>query len=158
MRVTRMTLLLAGALAAPAALAAQGPPDLSGTWVLQLEQSDLGAMTGQLQARTDVIEHKEPSLKIKRTVRSTAGENISDLVYMVDGKPWKNTAGPTEITSTLRWEAGALVMVSTVPNPQGEVTITDRYTLSADGKTLTQARVLSLGGQEVAQKMVLTKQ
>jgi len=157
MRVTRLTLLLAGALAAPA-MAAQAPPDLSGTWVLQLDQSDLGAMTGQLQARTDVIEHKEPNLKIKRIVRSTAGESTSDLVYMVDGKPWKNTAGPTEITSTLTWEEGALVMVSTVPNPQGEVTITDRYTLSADGKTLTQARVLSLGGQEIAQKMVLTRQ
>jgi hypothetical protein len=152
-------LTLAGALAAgPSVLSAQAVPDLSGTWVLQLEQSDLGAMAGQLQARTDVIEHKEPSLKIKRTVRSTAGESTSDLVYMVDGKPWKNTAGPTEITSTLKWEEGALVMVSTVPNPQGDVTITDRYTLSADGKTLTQARVLSLGPQEIAQKMVLTRQ
>ena len=34
----------------------------------------------------------------------------------------------------------------------------DRYTLSADQKTLTQARTLSLGGQEATQTIVMVKQ
>jgi hypothetical protein len=66
--------------------------------------------------------------------------------------------GPSELTSTLRWDGVVLVMVSTVSTPDGEVTITDRYTLSEDGKTLTQARTISAQGQELSQKLVLARQ
>jgi hypothetical protein len=45
-----------------------------------------------------------------------------------------------------------------VTTPQGAATITDRYTLSADGKTLTQARTIAVQGQEIPQTLVLTKQ
>lgn len=141
---------------APVPALAQGLPNLSGTWVLAADKSDFGPMPGPT-SRTDVIEHQEPKLTIKRTVVTANGEVSSTLVYEVDGKAYKNTAGGAEIVSTLKWDGQTLVMSSTVPNPQGEVTIVDRYTLSADGNTLTQARTLSLGGQEAAQTMVLTK-
>ena len=146
--------LLAGA-ALPAA--AQGVPNLSGTWVLQLDKSDFGGMGGQIASRTDVFDHQEPKLTIKRTVNSAAGENVSNLVYAVDGKPHKNMAGQSELSSVLSWDAKVLVMVSTVTTPNGEVTITDRYTLSDDGKTLTQARKITAQGQELNQTMVLVK-
>lgn len=135
----------------------QNVPNLSGTWIMQADKSDFGPIGGP-SSRTDVIEHQEPRLTIKRTVVSAAGETASTLVYAVDGKPYKNTAGPSELTSTLKWDGQVLVMVTLTTLPQGEVTITDRYTLSADGKTLTQARTLSLGGQEAAQTIVLIKQ
>ncbi|HTL05382.1 MAG TPA: hypothetical protein VL241_06510 [Gemmatimonadales bacterium] len=144
-------------LLAAATATGQSVPNLSGTWVLQVDKSNFGEMPGP-QSRTDVIEHAEPKLTIKRTVVSAAGETTSTLVYAVDGKPYKNMVGPSELTSTLKWDGQALVMVSTLTTPQGDVTITDKYTLSADGKTLNQARTLSAQGQEIAQTMVLTKQ
>ena len=49
-------------------------------------------------------------------------------------------------------------MESTLNTPQGEVKAVDHYTLSADKKTLTQARTLSLGGQEATQTIVMVKQ
>ena len=150
--------LLAIALAVPAATAAQQVPNLSGTWVLQADKSDFGMMAAP-QSRTDVIDHQEPKLTIKRTmVTATAGESQVSLVYAVDGKPHKNMAGPSELTSTLSWEGRTLVTVSTVDTQQGQVTITDRLTLSEDGKTLTQQRTLSAQGQEAKQTMVLVKQ
>ena len=150
--------LLAIAIAVPAVSAAQ-VPNLSGTWVLQADKSDFG-MIAAPQSRTDVIEHQEPKLTIKRTVVTTvAGESTLNLVYVVDGKPHKNMAGPTELTSTLSWEGRTLVTVSTVATDQtGQMTITDRFTLSEDGKTLTQQRTLSAQGQEAKQTMVLAKQ
>ena len=150
--------LLAIALAVPAVSAAQQVPNLSGTWVLQADKSDFG-MIAAPQSRTDVIEHQEPKLTIKRTVVTTvAGESTLNLVYVVDGKPHKNMAGPSELTSTLSWEGRTLVTVSTVDTEQGKVTITDRLTLSEDGKILTQQRTMSAQGQEAKQTMVLVKQ
>ena len=159
MRSMRAAALLAIAIAVPAVSAAQQVPNLSGTWVLQADKSDFG-MIAAPQSRTDVIEHQEPKLTIKRTVVTTvAGESTLNLVYVVDGKPHKNMAGPTELTSTLSWEGRTLVTVSTVATDQaGQMTITDRFTLSEDGKTLTQQRTLSAQGQEAKQTMVLAKQ
>jgi len=154
-RVLTAAAFAALALAAPAA--GQSVPNLSGTWTLQVDKSSFGMMPGPT-SRTDVIDHQEPKLTIKRTVASSAGETTSTLIYAVDGKPYKNMVGTNELTSTLKWEGATLVMVSTVTTPQGEVTITDRYALSTDGKTLTQARSLNAQGQEIAQTMVLAKQ
>jgi hypothetical protein len=150
--------LLAIALAVPAVSAAQQVPNLSGTWVLQADKSDFG-MAPPPQSRTDVIEHQAPKLTIRRTmVTPAAGESTVNLVYAVDGKPHKNMVGPSELTSILTWEGGTLVSVSTVDTQQGPLTITDRFTLSEDGKTLTQHRTLSAQGQEAKQTMVLVKQ
>jgi hypothetical protein len=155
-RTRNIALLLT--LALPATAVAQAP-DLSGTWVLQVDKSDFGPMPGPTK-RTDVITHKEPSLTVKRSVESPQnGAATSELVYAVDGKEWKNkTADGNELTSTLKWDGAVLVVTTVAVTPNGEVTITDRFALSSDGKTLTQDRTIAVQGQELAQKMVLAKQ
>lgn len=156
-----VTPLLAFALAGSGAtVSAQGAsvPNLSGTWVLQVDKSDFAGMQAPT-SRTDVFDHQEPKLTIKRSVTANGQEATSNLVYVIDTKPYKNMVGPNELTSTLHWEGPALVSVSTVQDPQaGEVTITDRYELSQDGKTLTQRRTLSAQGREAIQTLVLVKQ
>ena len=154
-RIRSIALLLT--LALPASAVAQAP-DLSGSWVLQVDKSDFGPMPG-LTSRTDVITHKDPSLTIKRSIVSANGNATSDLVYAVDGKPWKNTTSDgSEITSTLKWDGPVLVVTSILNTPNGEATITDRFSLSSDGKTMTQDRMIAVAGQEIAQKLVLVKQ
>lgn len=153
----RLSLLASALIAtAPPALA-QSPPNLSGTWVLQVAQSDFG-MLPPVDRRTDVIEHAEPRLVVRRTAASQGQESSLVFTYAVDGEPHRNDAGGTEVVTRLRWDGATLVMVTTATSPQGEITITDRYTLSEDGRTLTQARTLSVQGQELAQRMVLTRQ
>lgn len=147
--------LLAGGV--PTSAFSQSVPNLTGTWILQADKSDFGPMPGPAN-RTDVIDHQEPKLNIKRTVTMPTGETTSDLVYLVDGKPHKNTAGGSELSSVLHWEAQTLVMVSTVQSPQGEATITDRISLSEDAKTMTLARTIAVAGQQLNQTMVLAKQ
>lgn len=158
MGTTRMTLLLCAALALPAGLAAQSAPNLSGTWQLQIDKSDFGMMPGPT-SRTDIIDHKDPSLTIKRSAVSAQGPTSTDLVYAVDGKEWKNKAGDgSDLVSTLTWDGAVLVVVTNIVTPQGEAVVTDRLSLSADGKTLTQDRVIAIQGQEIVQKMVLARQ
>jgi hypothetical protein len=150
--------LMAFALAMPAASLAQDVPNLTGTWVLQADKSDFG-MTPAPQSRTDVIVHQEPKLTIKRTiVAAPAQENTINLVYVVDGKPHKNMAGPDELTSILSWQGRTLVTVSTVEMAPGQVTITDRVSVSDDGKTMTLLRSMSVQGQEAKLTMVFAKQ
>jgi hypothetical protein len=154
----RAVALLSLALTVPAGVTAQAVPNFSGTWVLQVDKSDFGMMPGPT-SRTDIIDHQEPKITIKRTASSPQmGEIKADLMYVVDGKPYKNTVGPQEATSTLHWEGQVLVIVSEVNTPQGQATLTDRWTLSADGKTLTQVRTITAGGQEFTQTAVFSKQ
>ena len=153
-RIRNIALLLT--LALPASAVAQAP-NLSGTWVLQADKSDFGPMPGPT-SRTDVIDHKEPKLNIKRTQEGAQGSVSSELIYEVDGKAWKNKAGESDLSSVLKWDGAVLVIVTDITTPQGEAVITDRYSLAADGKTLTQDRVISIQGQELTQKLVLVKQ
>ena len=156
-----VTPLLALALVGSAATASAqngSVPNLSGTWILQVDKSDFAGMQTPT-SRTDVVDHQEPKLTIKRTVVANGQENTTNLVYVIDSKPYKNMVGPTEITSTLHWEGSTLVSVSLAPSTNGgEITITDRYEVSQDGKTLTQKRTFSIPGQELTQTLVLVKQ
>ena len=152
-RTVRMAALLALAATLPAIVDAQSVPNLSGTWVLVPEKSEFGAMPAPA-GRTDVITHQEPKLTIKRTV----GGATFDLVYAIDGKPWKNSIPQGEVTSTLAWDGPVLVMTSSLPMQGNELLINDRLSLSADGKTLTQARKLTVQGQDTAQMLVFAKQ
>jgi hypothetical protein len=152
-------LLIALAVAAPAgAAAAQSAPDFSGTWRLVPERSDFGGGPAAI-SRTDVIEHREPRLAIRRTI-SNPGETpvTATLTYAVDGKPYTNEIGGSSVTSTLAWDGPVLVMKSTVPTPQGDAELTDRFTLSANGDTLTMRRAIAVQGQELSQTMVFARQ
>jgi len=151
-------LLMLVALVLPAEVShSQGVPDLSGTWVMVADKSSFGPMPAP-QSRTDIIEHKGQSLTIKRTQMTQNGEVTSTLVYGIDGKPYKNKAGDNDVTSILNWDGAVLVVQSTVTTPGGDANVVDRFTLSADTKTLTQSRTISIQGQEIAQTIVLAKQ
>lgn len=135
---------------------AQKRSDFSGTFVLAVDRSDFGAMPGPA-SRTDIIDHKNPSIVIKRTVAGPAGDATVTLTMAVDGKPHKNSTPQGELSSVLAWEGDVLVMTTNLESPNGPVTIVDRMSLSADGKTLTQKRAIAVGGQSMAQTMVLDK-
>jgi hypothetical protein len=157
--MTRFRTALSAALLAlaPGMLSAQNVPDLSGTWILQVAESDFGPLPAP-ERRTDIIAHDEPRLVVQRMTMAQGQEGSLELTYAVDGEPHENNAGGAMVVSRLHWEGSVLIMISTVSSPQGELMLTDRYSLSPDGQTLTQARVLQVQGQEFAQRMVLKKQ
>jgi len=150
----RRTLVLTAVIAVVAAGAAraQSVPNLSGTWVLDMSKSDFGPAPAM--ARTEVIDHQEPKLVIKRTLDGTQ----ATLTYAVDGKRYENSIGGTNAASTLAWDGPVLVMTTEVESPNGPATIVDRFSLSADGKTLTIDRSISVQQGTFGQTLVLSKQ
>jgi hypothetical protein len=157
--LTQRSVLLALALAASATAAtAQSVPNLTGTWVMDAAKSDFGPMPAP-KSRSDVIDHREPSLMIKRTIVQDGGASATiELNYGIDGKTYPNTTPQGTITSTLAWEGPVLVITSHAEVQGGTADIVDRMTLSADGKTLTQARTILVQGQEINQAFVLARQ
>ncbi len=133
-------------------------PNLTGTWVMAADKSDFGPMPAP-KVRTDVVDHKEPNLTIKRTVTGPDGTPaVVDLKYAVDGKQYTNTTPQGDIKSTLKWDGNVLVVASVVSTPNGDADVTDRFSLSEDGKTLTQNRTIAAQGQEFKQTIVMIKQ
>ena len=157
-RFSHFVALLALPFAAIAPARAQAVPNLTGTWVMAADKSDFGPMPAP-KVRTDVIDHKEPNLIIKRSLSGPDGAPVAvDLKYAVDGKAYTNTTPQGDISSTLKWDGKDLMVTSQVPTPNGAAEVTDRFSLSDDGKTLTQNRTISVQGQEIKQTIVLIKQ
>ena len=157
--LARSAIVLALCFGAQHAAVAQAVPNLTGTWTMAADKSDFGPMPAP-KARTDVIDHREPALTIKRSIQSpgAATAAVIDLTYAVDGKPYTNTTPQGEITSTLKWDGKVLVITSQVPTPGGTAEVTDRLSLSEDGKTLTFDRTIAVQGQELKQTVVMLKQ
>ena len=157
--LAQSAVILALTLAARTPASAQSVPNLTGTWVMAADKSDFGPMPAPT-SRTDVIDHREPAITIKRTILNSGAAAAAsfELKYAVDGKPYVNTTPQGDVTSTLKWASRVLVITSQVPTPGGPADVTDRLSLSEDGKTLTFDRTMAVQGQEFKQNVVLIKQ
>lgn len=147
------TLLLAVALL-PASLAAQSPshPNFTGTWVMDVAKS--GASSFTPTASTYTVVHVGDTLMVDRATTSTNGDLVkAHMRYVVDGGVWKNmlplVGQSLEASSVLRWAGDTLVIRSTSKNGDDELVQVDRWTLAADGATLTMARSAVYAGNPI---------
>jgi hypothetical protein len=155
LRKTMVAVLTVTAFAAT--LAAQGKPNFSGTWKLNVTKSDFGPLPAP-SSRTDVIEHADPALKISTTAENPQGKQSTTASYTTDGKEVLNKMGPREVKSIVTWEGNTLVVNSKFSFNDNDVTVKSVWTLSDDGKTLTQNAHLAAQMGEADQKMVFEKQ
>ena len=144
-----------------ASLAAQSKPNFSGTWKMNPSKSDFGPLPAT-NSRTDVIEHNDPVLKINTTADTAQGNVTFATNYTTDGKPVVNKrespAGAQEIKSTLAWEGSKLVINSKLNIQDQEITLKAVWSLSEDGKTLTQNVHFTAQMGEADQTLVFEKQ
>jgi hypothetical protein len=144
-------------LTALAAALAAAPPNFSGAWKANIAKSDFGPMPAPTSASSK-IDHKDPSLKVVATQVGAEGERTFELNYSTDGAETTNQIGPLTFKSKAKWEGAALLVVSKATTDDGDITITDKWTLSEDGKTLTVIRTFSGPRGEMTVKVVQEKQ
>jgi hypothetical protein len=137
--------------------AAQNKTNFSGTWKLNTSKSDFGMIPGP-DSRTDVIDHKDPSLKVSVTAEGAQGKQQYTVNYTTDGKEAVNSLPGREMKSTLSWQGKSLVVDTKLKIQGNDVTIKSVWTLSDDGKTLTQNAHLGSPMGETDQKLVFEKQ
>ncbi|MGI8745003.1 MAG: hypothetical protein ACR2NN_21020 [Bryobacteraceae bacterium] len=146
-----LTVLIAGASFA------QSKPDFSGTWKLNVEKSDFGPLPAPT-SRIDVIQHSDPVLKDSVTADTAQGKQEYIANYTTDGKEALNKLGPLQVKSTLTWEGNNLVVNSKATVNENDIAIKSVWSLSADGKTISQMVHLTSPMGEADQKWILEKQ
>jgi hypothetical protein len=113
------------------ALSAESKPNLSGTWELNTQKSDLGgAPITKLVAQ---VEYKDPVLKYTVTGKA-GGEDFTETeTLFTDGRPTTDSRG-AQIKA--HWE-GTTLMIEAAGDQGGALDMA-RITLSRDGKTMTR--------------------
>jgi hypothetical protein len=154
--------LLVLALAAPAALWAQGKPDFSGTWTLDPAKSDPPPQRGGgggggggrgFGGGPQTI--KQTATELTVTTEGRGGQQT--MTYKLDGSESVNKVmgrgGEIEARSKAHWDGSKLVIETTRDMGGNMVTTTETRSLSADQKEMTVE--VSFG--ENKRKIVYTK-
>jgi hypothetical protein len=149
-----------------ATAAAQTKPNFGGTWVLDAAKSE-GLPQGVEETMT--VKQDGDKITVEAKMKSPRGERTMNMDLAADGKegPFTMRMGPNETTGkrTAKWSAdgSALEVTETadVQTPDGgtaSIKNWRKWTLSADGKTLTaeESRTGPRGEQKM--KRVYTKQ
>ena len=137
--------------------AAQAKPDFSGNWKLNVDKSEFGPIPPP-STMTMKIDHADPDLKVATSQSGPQGDMSYEAKYTTDGKECTNTIGPMEAKSTLKWEGDDLLVDTNLDAGGMQIAIKGKWTLSADGKTLTQAAHINSPQGDIDVKYILEKQ
>jgi hypothetical protein len=127
-------------------------PDFSGVWKANDKSQGLPPQSSYVA----VIEQKDGQLTQTNGVTiPQRGEQRSMYRWDLTGKEANGALGGLPMKSTTKYEGGTLVVSATQPNNR---TITAKYSLSGDGKTLTIELATTGGRGNQNQTLVLDKQ
>lgn len=133
------------------------PPDFSGKWVLNKDQSEMRTRDGEKPDITMTVEQAADALKVKQ--ESSSEFMNREYSYKLNGETQEVAGRGGRMSKvTPKWEGDVLVVTTVREGQQGTMTSTDRWQLSADGKTLTIAGKSQSSRGEFESKMVFQKQ
>ena len=135
-------------------------PDFSGTWRIDRAKSDFGAFSERPLSLADStldVEHRDPELKIRRTLSLNGQEEVKEFAYYTDerGETNQATIGMGEVKSKTRWDGDKVVSEAQIrrrgQSGTYELNVTQKWQVSSDGKTLTNTTNISneMGAQQV---------
>lgn len=136
---------------------AGGKPNFTGVWKLNVDKSDFGPIPGP-ESEVDTIQHNEPSLKMAVDQQGQQGKRQYEIAITINGKEETHKMGPQEVKTTTQWEGNALVVQTKLMFQDNEVLVKAAYTLSPDGKIVTNNTHFSSAMGEADQKMIFEKQ
>ncbi len=121
-------------------------PSLSGTWVLNVSKSNFGQIPPPA-SQTDTIEDNEPSVKIAEDQKGgmMGDMNLTTTISTDGNETTSKGMGDAEVKSTAHWDGATLVVNSKTSFQGSDITIKDSYSVSADGKTLTEVTHVESG-------------
>jgi hypothetical protein len=142
------------AAAASMAIAAD-QPDFTGTWKMDPDKSTFGPLPPPTSI-TSKISHKDPNLTVATT--QVGPDQESTAKYSTDGKETTNSMMGNDMKSKAVWEGKTLVVSSSLDAGGAQIKFTAKYSLSEDGKTLTNALSISSPGGDFDMNIIMLKQ
>jgi hypothetical protein len=162
MKAILLTLCLLACAAAADVRKTEGKshPDFSGTWRIDKSKSDFGEFSDRPLSKADaalVVEHKDPELKIRRTLSLNGREEVKEFTYYTDerGETNQATIGVGEVKSKTKWNGDKVVSEAHITrrgqSGPYELDVVQKWQVSSDGKTLTNTTTISnqMGAQQV---------
>lgn len=151
-----MSTLFVIAAAASLAMAAD-KPDFSGSWKMDPDKSTFGPIPPPT-SMSSKIDHKDPDLSIETTQSGAQGDQTNTFKYSTDGKETTNSLMGNDMKSKAAWDGKVLVITSSGNFGGADVKVTNKYSLSDDGKTLTNIVSISAPQGDFDLTYVLLKQ
>jgi hypothetical protein len=148
---TITTLVLAMAAAA-GLMAAADKPNFSGEYTMDAAKSDFGPAPPP-STMTRKVTHSDPAM----TVVEARDDQSTTVKYSTDGKETTNELMGAPTKSTAKWDGNALLVVTKADFQGTEITINSKWTLSPDGKVLTDTWHLVTPQGEFDMTYVLNK-
>lgn len=136
---------------------AQAKPNFSGTYKLNVDKSDFGPLPPPTSITLN-IDHADPDLKVSTSSSGPQGDQNYDMKYTTDGKESTNKVGPMEAKSTCTWDGDDLAVNTNLDANGMQIGIKGKWSLSSDGKTLTQNAHINSPQGEVDIKYIFDKQ
>jgi hypothetical protein len=134
-------------------------PNFSGRWRMVKDKSNF-ATFHMPDMIIQQIDHHDPTLNI-HTVETLGNKtNSNDVSYFTDGTESQNVISGRDATSKAFWDGLALMIRTDTKDSRGEnITMEDRYELSADKKTLTEmSHITTALGGDVTMKLVCQRE
>ncbi|HEX3748582.1 MAG TPA: hypothetical protein VHW09_31860 [Bryobacteraceae bacterium] len=146
------------ALLALAALPALANPNFTGDWKLNPTKSAFGDFPAP-DSMSIKVDHAEPKLTTVSKQSGQMGDVEMHATYTTDGKECTNEGFQgAPMKSVVKWDGDTLGIDTKGQFGDTDFTMTQKWTLSADGKTLTVAQHIASAMGEVEQKLVFDKQ
>ena len=142
------------------ATVAMAKPNFTGSWKINASKSKSTGDFPLPQKFDRKIAHADPSLQVSTTQSGFQGgaDRTTELKYTTDGKEVVNQLPNGEAKGTAKWDGDVLVVESTRKFQDNEIKQVERWSLSADGKTLEIENKISGGFGDFEMKYVLDKQ
>jgi len=137
---------------------AEEATDLSGTWKVNVEKSDFGPMP-KPKSTTMKIEHKEPAIKWFMPLTDQEGnESRTESTAAIDGKEYSYKEGSFTHTQAFKRVSPSTIEY-VAESSDGETIGTGTWTISKDGKVLTQkANTKDMNAEPLTVTVVFEKQ
>lgn len=157
MRVIVAAVLLTAVVGGAAvAQSSTNRPDITGVWVMDTTIAPIH--DAELLAMKTAITRSGDTLFLTNDIVDRRATATTHLVYALDGSRTQTTL-PNGIVLTHRvsWDGPVLVVVSTTEAAGRALTITDRWYLGTDGKTLWRESLHVMGDQRVTQTLAFVR-
>jgi len=145
-------------VAAAAFATAADKPNFNGTWKLDASKSNLGPMPAPA-SMTRKVEYADPNLTVTEARSGgVQGDQSATMKFTTDGKETTISLFGNDAKAVAAWEGEALV-IKFKANIQGnDLNLTQKWTLSDDGATLTDNWHVAAPQGEFDMVYVLVKQ
>jgi hypothetical protein len=131
----RYLLLALTAFWAVQAISQESTPNLSGIWRWNPDKSHVSGMPAN--NRRVKIEQQGSDITITLRVEQRSGEEFRKYHFTIGSDDNTNQLMGSALKSKVHWKDGALAVESVATLDEGELRMSDTWTLSPDGQTLT---------------------